>query len=144
VEGCAAQYRGRKKIDPAPLDDFLESAARAELGFAEDDEPPEDETVYLHYHSPQALAWLLQSWQAYRHRGILPYAGGLANQPRVWVKAIGILNARYAPIYARLLHEKYPDSGGGNHKEETDLLAWVQQGGDGGSWTDTIGEHGNQ
>lgn len=126
------------------LDEFLTAAARAELGFSDEDEETEDGAVYLHYHSKTALEWLLQSWQAYRHRGILPYAGGFANQPRVWVRAIGVLNGRYAPIYDRLLREKYPKEGaGGNREEEEDLFEWVRSGG-GGSLMDKIGEHGDQ
>jgi hypothetical protein len=83
----------------------------------------------------------LQSWQAYRNRGILPYSGGLAEQPRVWVRAMGRLNARYAPIYGRLLREKYPKVG--HEQDGEDLLEWVRNGG-GGNYLDQIGEHGTQ
>jgi hypothetical protein len=102
----------------------------------EEDDPTAD--LYLHYHTQKAIQWLLNSWQAYRHRGILPYPGGFASQPRVWVRAIGILNGRYAPIFSRLLHEKYPKEGG---REGDDLLEWVRSGGNNGSLFDQIGEH---
>lgn len=125
-----------------PIDAFLEAAARAELGLSDDEDPEESEALYLHYTSKAAQAWLLQSWQAYRNRGILPYPGGLANQPRVWTRAIQRLNARYAPIYERLLREKYPD----REKDQAagdDLLSWVRSEG-GSGWMQTIGEYGSE
>jgi len=141
VEGCASQYRsGKKVINPAPIDAFLEATARAELGMSESEDDEETQDLYLHYHTKASQLWLLQSWQAYRNRGILPYPGGFANQPRVWVRAIGRLNVRYAPVYDRLFREKYPDA---DKEKGEEILDWVRSEGVAGNLFDQIGEkHG--
>lgn len=42
------------------------------------------------------------SWWAYKHHGILPYAGGYFDQPRVWLRGMNKLNVRYNRIFAKL------------------------------------------
>lgn len=137
MEGCTRQCRGGKKVDEAAVDEWLEAAARAELGLTSDEED-EDEAppdLHLHYAEGEGLSFLLQSWMAWRSRGVLPFAGGLADQPRVWARDVRKLDARYAPIMARLIEEKYPNrnvSGGGN---ELDRIL----GGDAPDWQSVYG-----
>lgn len=104
--------------------EWLESAAMAELGLStEDDEEDELDDLYLHYAEGERLTFLLRSWQAYRSRGVLPFTGGLADQPRALFHDFEQLNTRYIPILNRLLREKYPDRQQGKTTEGETLDA---------------------
>lgn len=96
--------RRRPKVTAEALDEWLWSWAEARHRKPSKDEDggdwlPEDdlpETVTLGY--PLDTALLL--WRGYSDHGLLPFAGGLLDQPRRWRRLIRLLDDRAMKIEA--------------------------------------------
>lgn len=59
-------------------------------------------------------------WWMLRHRSLLPYAGGILDQPQVWRRDMRTMNGRYNRIVRRLIEENPPEGRNKRRSKDSD------------------------